>query len=1476
MSYSWTYSGSGATITNAATSSPTIDFGPGATSGILSVVANDGTCNSNPLNANITINDIPAQPSVITVSSPVCAGVTQTYSVTNTSGVTYTWTVPSDWTINSGQGTNSINVTVGATTGAQTIQVEPSNSCGVGSSRSLAVTVNEIPAVPGTINAVNDPVCANSTGNGYSIAAVPGATSYTWTYSGTGATFINGNTASPTINFAANATSGTLSVTANNDCGSSAKSNLAVTITPAPATPSGFTGNVNPCKGSVGNPYSVSSGAESYTWIYSGTGATINNGTTANPTINFSTAATNGTLSVTATNGNCTSLAYSVALVLNDVPAQPSAITGTTTVCSGTAQKYSVTNVAGVGYTWTVPADWVIVSGQNTSSINVIVGSTQGANPIQVVPSNVCGNGAASTQNITVNVIPAVPATINGSNSVCAGSNGNSYSVTPVPGTTSYTWTYSGAGATITGGTTASPTINFSTTATSGTLSVTANNGTCVSAAATMAITVNHITAQPLPGSIQAGAGTVNFSVATDAATPAYQWQYSPDNTTWSNIADGTPAGINYANENTAVLSVTPDNTATPATYYYRCLINTGSCVLTSNSAAFTLRPENDFCTDAIPLTINAPAINGTLINASYTATPPLSTTSVDVWYKFTPTCTFTHTITIAGFSGSQVRGTLYSGSCTTPVSVAGTANGTTTATITNITLNSGTTYYLRVYANGSPQSNFNVQVTQTAPSFTLNNAGTPAAGSIQMGDTNVELFGFSLTSNGCAPSFNFTAIDITATGTVTANDLSNFRIVYDVNNNGSYDAGELIVGGPVSMANPLSFTITGQTGIAGTRRYLLIADVGTSATATPGNTFTGSVTAANVSAGVTVSGTANGNQQIIAPLNDFCSNAVTLIVDDPVIPGTLNGSSVTAPFSGNRDVWYKFVACSTTENILINGYTGTIGIGLYTGCNTTTAVTGSTATGTGTLTRTVNNLTIGTTYYLRVYASNSSANNTAFNIQVTSTVPATATTVTGPQSVCTGTTVTYSLGNANIAGVSYNWSVPADWTINSGQGTFSITATVGSTGGNVTVTTTNSCNKVGGTYSLASITVNSIPSIPVITGPALVCAGNNGYAYSTATGAATYVWTYSGSGATINNNNTNNPSIDFSPTATSGNLTVTASNGPCASTSAIYPILVERITTQPGNVTTSPGGGTVYFSTGTNAASPLYQWQSSADGITWTDVTDGDPSGITYANGNSTTLAVTPDASTLGLVEYYRCVVTTANCTLTSNSAILRVTPLNDLCATATTLIVDAPAVSGTLVNSTFSNPFANNDIWYKFTPNCTVKHTITVADFSTGAGENVSWELYAVGCPSNTGAWIDRSIAATDPQTKTTVNLTAGTVYYLRVFAANAAANNSNFTVAVTGNPPIFTLDNSNTPPTQNVPKGTIDVTLYGFTLTPSGCATGTFDFTGININTTGTALGTDLSNFRIYYDANANGIVDAGEASVSGAGHSFVSHT
>jgi uncharacterized repeat protein (TIGR02543 family) len=92
-------------------------------------------------------------------------------------------------------------------------------------------------------------------------------------------------------------------------------------------------------------------------------------------------------------------------------PSQSSAISGTTTVCSGSAQSYSVTNVSGVGYTWSLPdGSW---SGSSTSNlINSTVGSTEGT--ISVTPYNAasgCSNYTASSQSIsvTVNATPNAP-----------------------------------------------------------------------------------------------------------------------------------------------------------------------------------------------------------------------------------------------------------------------------------------------------------------------------------------------------------------------------------------------------------------------------------------------------------------------------------------------------------------------------------------------------------------------------------------------------------------------------------------------------------------------------------------------------------------------------------------------------------------------------------------------------------------------------------------------------------------------------------------------------------------------------------------------------------------------------------------------------------------------------------------------------------------------------------------------------------
>jgi hypothetical protein len=74
--------------------------------------------------------------------------------------------------------------------------------------------------------------CPWHTGVAYSVPAVANATAYVWTYTGIGAT-INGNSENITIDFAQNATSGVLNVTAINNCDSSLTSaDFAIIVDP--------------------------------------------------------------------------------------------------------------------------------------------------------------------------------------------------------------------------------------------------------------------------------------------------------------------------------------------------------------------------------------------------------------------------------------------------------------------------------------------------------------------------------------------------------------------------------------------------------------------------------------------------------------------------------------------------------------------------------------------------------------------------------------------------------------------------------------------------------------------------------------------------------------------------------------------------------------------------------------------------------------------------------------------------------------------------------------------------------------------------------------------------------------------------------------------------------------------------------------------------------------------------------------------
>jgi hypothetical protein len=97
--------------------------------------------------------------------------------------------------------------------------------------------VDPLPLAAGIITSTdNDSVSINENNVMYQVPVIANATTYTWTYSGTGVAFVGGNittTNSVTINFANDATSGDLTVVGNNACGDGAVSaNYAIWVSP--------------------------------------------------------------------------------------------------------------------------------------------------------------------------------------------------------------------------------------------------------------------------------------------------------------------------------------------------------------------------------------------------------------------------------------------------------------------------------------------------------------------------------------------------------------------------------------------------------------------------------------------------------------------------------------------------------------------------------------------------------------------------------------------------------------------------------------------------------------------------------------------------------------------------------------------------------------------------------------------------------------------------------------------------------------------------------------------------------------------------------------------------------------------------------------------------------------------------------------------------------------------------------------------
>jgi hypothetical protein len=158
-------------------------------------------------------------------------------------------------------------------------------------------------------------------------------------------------------------------------------------------------------------------------------------------------------------------------------PGPSGSITGPDEFCAESmGLVYSVPVIVNASYySWTLPSEMTIITGDSTNVITVDADSTAFTGYITVQGINEYGSGDVSSPfEVTSVFIPPQHGPITGNKDVCAGASGEIYSIDPVPYADSYTWTVPPGATIVSGENTNEITVNFS--ASVGVISVYASN----------------------------------------------------------------------------------------------------------------------------------------------------------------------------------------------------------------------------------------------------------------------------------------------------------------------------------------------------------------------------------------------------------------------------------------------------------------------------------------------------------------------------------------------------------------------------------------------------------------------------------------------------------------------------------------------------------------------------------------------------------------------------------------------------------------------------------------------------------------------------------------------------------------------------------------------------------------------------------------------------------------------------------------
>ena len=241
-----------------------------------------------------------------------------------------------------------------------------------------------------TIGAISGPVgvCRGATNQVFTVATVPGASSYQWIIPN-GATG-SSTTNSITLDFSSTYNLGMIAVKAINGCSATDLSARQVQVyLSKPGQPKYIIGkNLGTCTGNEIYSIPAVGYASGYNWVVPANTTIVSGQGTTRIELSFGLGFVSGNLRVTAS--NCMGTSTARTMMLRTKPATPIAITGPASVCPGAVDVvFSTTAIAGVTFNWVVPVGATITNGQGTAAITVNWGTVAGN--VLVSAGNICG-----------------------------------------------------------------------------------------------------------------------------------------------------------------------------------------------------------------------------------------------------------------------------------------------------------------------------------------------------------------------------------------------------------------------------------------------------------------------------------------------------------------------------------------------------------------------------------------------------------------------------------------------------------------------------------------------------------------------------------------------------------------------------------------------------------------------------------------------------------------------------------------------------------------------------------------------------------------------------------------------------------------------------------------------------------------------------------------------------------------------------